>query len=93
MGSASIPNATIGRAYLESAFQDIPELLRLDVAGILDLQVPSLGHNLLGSEGSLGVSPSGIRPPLLDSCNFVQILLLLPVRVHSGIGHLVRHDG
>ena len=56
--SAFIPMITIEAAYLESPFQDIPELFRLHIAGILDLQVPSLGHNLLSRERSLGVPPS-----------------------------------
>jgi hypothetical protein len=83
----------IERAYLESPLQDIPKLLRLHIAGVLNLQVPSLGYNLLRSERSFGVSPSRICPPFLHCCNFVQILLLLSAGVHSGVGHLVCHDG
>lgn len=73
----------VHETYLESAFQNIPKLLRLGVAGVLDLHVSSLSHNGLSREGSLGISPSRIRPPLLYSLDLLQILLLLLIRIHS----------
>ena len=80
-------------AYLESALQDLPELLSLDIARIVNLQVPSLGHDLLGRERSLGISPPGVGPPLFDSGNLVQKEFLLRIGVTVGIRHTVdSHD-
>ncbi len=56
--SAEDSEITVEKVYLESSLQDFPELLRLCIAGVLNLQVSSLRHNLLGCEWSLGVSPS-----------------------------------
>ena len=46
------------RAYLKTTLNDVPQFLALIIAGILDLQVSSLGYDLLGSERPLGMSPS-----------------------------------
>lgn len=63
-----------GHANLEIALQDLPQLLAHSIGRILNLQGTTLGHNLLSSEGPLGVSPSGVLPPLLDGLDIVQIL-------------------
>ena len=88
----SITDPAIGKSYLESAFQYSPQLLRLRIAGILNLQVPSLGHDLLGREGSLGISPSGIIPPFLDSRYLVEVLLLFCFRVCAREVHYWSHN-
>lgn len=44
--------------HLEAVLQDIPQLLSLSIAGILNLQMASLGDNLLGGKGTLRVPPS-----------------------------------
>jgi hypothetical protein len=49
---------TRGRMYLETTFHDVPELLRLVVRWVCNLQVSSLGDDLLSGEVSLCVSPS-----------------------------------
>ena len=52
---------------------------------MLDLHITTLVGNLICGKGSLGVSPAGRRPPLLDGGNLILVLLLF------GIGR--RHDG
>jgi len=80
-------------ADLESTLQYLPQLLRLRVARVLNLQVPSLRHNLLCREGPLRISPPRVRPPLLYSRHLVEEQLLLQIGVHGRIGHLVgSHD-
>jgi hypothetical protein len=44
--------------YLEAVLEDIPQLLALGVAGVLNLEIATLAGDLLGSEGPLGVPPS-----------------------------------
>lgn len=78
------------KKYLESALQNLPELFRLSVAGILNIQVPSLRHDLLGCEGSLGGSPPRVGPPLLDSRHLFQVELLFRVGVYAHIVHIVK---
>lgn len=58
--------------------QNTPELLSLDVGRVVDLQVPTLGNNLLSRKGTLGVPPSRVFPPGLD---IVDLLLVLSVLV------------
>jgi len=69
-------------AYSESAFNNLPQLLRLHIAGIVDFQVATLLNNLLGGVHPLSVSPSGVSPPSFDSLDLLQELLLFFVYVH-----------
>lgn len=68
---------------VESLFEELPKLLGLNIGRIFNLQCATLGHNLLGSEWALGVSPSRVGPPLLDSVDLVQVLLVLGRKVLS----------
>jgi hypothetical protein len=63
---------------LEVMFEDAPELLGLDIGRVVDRQGPTLGHNLLSREGTLGVPPSRVLPPSLD---IIDLLLVLSVLV------------
>jgi len=56
--SAQCSNMLKPRACLETTLYNVPQFLALIIAGILDLQVSSLGYDLLGSERPLGMSPS-----------------------------------
>jgi len=78
---------SVMKTYFESTFKDSPQLLRLGVAWVLNLQVPPLRYNLLGSERSLRISPSRAGPPLLDLRNFSKILLLFLVRIDTEVVH------
>jgi hypothetical protein len=49
---------TKARMYLETIFHDVPEFLRLVIRWVRNLQVSSLGDDLLGGKGPLCVSPS-----------------------------------
>jgi hypothetical protein len=60
--------------YFKSSLEDLPELLALNIRRIVNFQVSALGHDLLGGKGALGVSPSGILPPLLDGIDLVPVL-------------------
>lgn len=62
---------------LEVLLDDLPELLALHVGGVFNLQVSTLGHDLLSSEGTLGVPPSGVLPPSLDGLDLFPVLLVL----------------
>jgi len=87
--SVSKLHANFSDTYFESPLEDIPELLRLHIARVFNFQIPSLRHNLLGRERSLGVPPSRICPPLLHRRNLVQVLLLLGRWVHRWVIHPV----
>jgi hypothetical protein len=79
--------------YRESVLQDVPELLGLSIAGIVNRQVTPLGDNLLRGEGSLRVSPSRVTPPLLDLLDLLGKEVIFNVRTHSRVDHIVRrHD-
>ena len=84
------------RSDLEPALDDPPQLLALVIAGILDLEVATLGGNLLGGEWPLGMSPPRIRPPLLQASNvgLVEGILTIEIRHWDGVHKrsLVRHD-
>lgn len=69
---------------LEVLLEDTPELLGLSVRRVLDLQVSTLGHDLLSSEGTLGVPPSRVLPPGLDGLNLLLVLLVLVLEAHCG---------
>lgn len=43
---------------LETTFDQLPQLLRLDIAGVFNLDRSTLGDDLLGSVGSASVPPS-----------------------------------
>lgn len=76
-------------AYLESLLQSLPELLGLSIAWVVDWEGTALGDNLLSGKWTLGVSPSRIRPPLLDSLDLSLESCLLLVKINSRWGHLV----
>ena len=76
-------------AYLESLLEGSPELLRLVVGWVLDWEVSALDNNLLSSEWALGISPSGVGPPLLNSLDLSSELSILLVQVDLGRSHLV----
>lgn len=69
--------------YCESLLNRLPELLGKVVAGVLDGEVSPLVHNLFGSVCTLGVSPSRVRPPLLDGGNLGEVLLFFLIG-HGG---------
>ena len=80
-------------AYLEAVLEDVPQLLGLGGAGILDLEVAALGDNLLGRKGPLGVPPARVGPPGLDLLDLLVEELVLDVRVDSRVAHVLgRHD-
>lgn len=79
--------------YLETVFEDIPQLLALGIAGVLNFEVATLAGNLLGSEGPLGVPPPRIAPPLLDLVDLEGEELVFPVGIHGGIHHVVGGHG
>ena len=56
--------------------QNTPELLSLDVGRVVDLQVPTLGNNLLSRKGTLGVPPSRVFQPGLDGLDVVPVFLV-----------------
>lgn len=62
--------------HLEVLLDELPELLALSVGRVFNLQVSTLGDNLLSSEGTLGVPPSGILPPSLDGVDLLPVLLV-----------------
>ena len=82
-----------GRAYLETALHDGPELLGLGVAGILNLEVATLGDNLLGGKGTLGVLPARVFPPGLDLGDLLGVEIVLDVRVDGRVDHVVGGHG
>lgn len=83
-----------GVLALEAALEDAPQLLRLGVTGVLNLEMAALGNDLLGSEGALRVPPSFAAPPLLDLGHLLGEQLVLPARIHGGISHIAGgHDG
>lgn len=88
----------IGRTYSKSSLNDLPQLLRLYIAGICDWDVSALLHDLLCCVCPLGVSPSRVSPPLFDSLYFLQVSLLFFVEVahvcwHGvGEGHVLMVD-
>lgn len=63
--------------YLEVGLDETPELLRQGVGRVVNLDSPTLGHNLFGREGTLGVPPSRVVPPGLDLVDLVPVLLVL----------------
>ena len=65
--------------YLESILHNLPQLFAQNIAGIFDLQVPPLCHNLLSSEWSLCESPSRIFPPLFDRIDVGLVKLVFVV--------------
>ena len=65
--------------HLEPAFDYFPQLLAHSIAGILDLEIAPLGHNLLSSERPFGEPPSRIRPPLLYGINVLLVELVFMV--------------
>lgn len=73
--------AKIRRVYLESALDDFPQLLGLGIAGVCNLQIASLGHNVLSGERPPGVPPPRVGPPLLDLLDLLLELSVLGVDV------------
>jgi hypothetical protein len=73
--------------YLETALENIPQLLRHDVAGILDLQRASLRNDILCGKWPLGVSPSRVLPPALDGIDIVGVALVFLLQG----SHIRRH--
>ena len=64
---------------LESALYDVPQFPAHSIAWVFDFEVPSLSHNLLSGERSLGVPPSRIRPPFLHVVDVRLVKLVLVV--------------
>ena len=75
--------------HLEALLQNPPQLLRLRIARILNLQIPTLGDNLLGGEGPLGLPPSRVVPPLLDLVHLAGEDFVLGGGVHGRVLHVV----
>jgi len=74
---------------LEAVLKNLPQLLGLGVAGVLDLQVSTLGNDLLGGERALGLPPSRVGPPLLDLLDLLLEELIFPCGVHGDVLHVV----
>ena len=66
-----------GKPHFEPALDNVPKLLAHSVARIFNLEIPSLGNYLFGREWPLGVPPSRVGPPLLDSFDVVLVDLIL----------------
>lgn len=78
---------------LEPVLENLPQLLGLGVAGVLNLQVASLGDNLLRGERPLGISPARVGPPALDLRDLLGEELVFHVWVDGGVDHVVGgHD-
>jgi hypothetical protein len=69
----------LGATCLEALLQNLPQLLGLVVARVLNGERAALGHDLLGRERPLGEPPSRVGPPPLDSSDLLLELLLLGV--------------
>ena len=86
----------IERTNLESSLYDLPQLPALIIARILNLEISTLGCNLLSRERPLGVPPSRIRPPFLyrSDIGVVKSILVVEVRHWDGVnkGSLVSQD-
>lgn len=76
---------------LESPFQDLPKLLRLCIARVLNLQIPPLSNDLLRGKRPLRVPPSRVGPPLLHRRYLVQKDLLFRSWVYRRVIHLGCH--
>lgn len=66
-------------SYSELLLQVFPQLLRHNIARVLNGQVASLRGNLLGRERPLGVPPSRIGPPLLELLHLLLVVLVFCV--------------
>lgn len=72
---------------------NLPELLGLSIARVLNLEVSALGNNLLGGKGTLGVSPSRVLPPGLDLLDLLVEDGVFGVGVDADVVHVVgSHD-
>ena len=65
--------------HLEPPLEDSPQFLAHSIAWVVNLEAPSLGNNLLGREGPLGVPPSGVRPPFLYGVDVGLVKLVLMI--------------
>lgn len=74
-------------SYGKSLLDDLPQLLGQDVAGVFNRKISPLVHNLLSSVGALGVSPSRVCPPLLDSLDLILEFLFFVVCHDVGVGY------
>lgn len=69
-------------ADLETVLDHAPQLLADLIVGVSNLEIAALLHNLLSSEGPLGVPPPAVLPPGLDSDNLGLVASLFAV--HGG---------
>lgn len=79
--------------HVEAVLEDIPQLLTLVVARVLDLEVAPLGDNLLGGKGPFGLSPARAAPPRLDLLDFFEEELVFDVGVDARVDHIFRRHG
>lgn len=85
--------AEFEKTYLEAVLHNVPELLGLSIARVLNLEVSALGNNLLSGKGTLGVSPSRVLPPGLDLLDLLLEDGVFGVGVDADVVHVVgRHD-
>jgi len=75
--------------HFKAVLKNLPQLLSLSVAGIIDREVSALRNDLLSGKGSLGVSPSRVGPPCLDSLDFFLEELVFDVRANSRVCHIL----
>lgn len=80
--------------HLKSVLQNVPQLLRLSAAWVLNLDVAAFRGNLFCGEGPLCVPPSWVAPPLLDLLYLLGEELVLLARINGRVDHVVgSHDG
>lgn len=73
-----------GMTHCEAVLDKFPQLFRLCIAGVFDLDGASLLDDLLSGKWSLGVSPSRVGPPLLDGFDVLQVFSFFLVNVAHG---------
>ena len=79
-------NSSKSRSYSKALLQNLPQLLRHGIAGVLDRQVASLRSNLLGGKRPLGEPPSRLRPPLLELLDLLLVVLIFCVVGDTHVG-------
>ena len=83
-------------SYLKSPFKNLPELFRLSIARVLDLQIAPFSNNLLRRKRPFRISPPRVSPPFLHGLDVIlvhQIFLIEKTHVDCRVraqGSLLR---